>query len=132
MARYIRREKIELARPKKYKKICAEPNCRQFMPAGNMDSEDAGAVNLTLEEYEAIRLIDYGNLDQVEAAEKMEVARSTIQRIYKEAREKLADALVNGKAIRIGGGQYKLCDDPSTPETCPACMGRIRRGCQHK
>ena len=61
-------------------------------------------VNLTLDEYEAIRLCDLDVKEQIEVAKKMKVHRSTVSRILTSARAKIADALVNIKAIKIEGG----------------------------
>ena len=67
------------------------------------------SINMTVEEYETIRLIDLEGKTQQECSERMEVARTTVQGIYDVARKKLADALVNGKHLNIGGGDYELC-----------------------
>jgi predicted DNA-binding protein (UPF0251 family) len=67
-------------------------------------------VNMTVDEYEAIRLIDLEGFTQEECAEKMNVARTTVQGIYAEARKKLAESLVEGKVLLIQGGEYRLCD----------------------
>ena len=64
---------------------------------------------MTLDEYEAIRLMDLENLQQEQAAAQMGVARTTVQLIYNNARRKLADCLVNGKRLVISGGNYRLC-----------------------
>lgn len=63
---------------------------------------------MNLDEYECIRLIDYEGLEQEQCAKQMGVARTTVQTIYKNAREKLADFLVNGKRIRIDGGDVVM------------------------
>lgn len=65
---------------------------------------------MTVEEYETIRLIDLEGLTQEECSEIMEVARTTVQRIYNDARRKLADSLVNGAVLKIEGGDYRLCE----------------------
>jgi len=65
-------------------------------------------VNLTIDEFEAIRLSDLEKLSQVEVAKKMKVHRSTISRILESAHEKIADAFVNIKAVRIEGGCCKF------------------------
>ncbi len=67
-------------------------------------------INMGVDEYETIRLIDLEGLTQEECAGQMNVARTTVQGIYNEARKKLADSLVNGKVLFIGGGEYRLCD----------------------
>ena len=71
------------------------------------------AVELTVEEYEALRLMDYLGLNQEEAAAQMGVARTTVQRIYAQARRKLAVFLVEGRPLQIGGGSYALCPQES-------------------
>ena len=65
---------------------------------------------MTLDEYEAIRLLDLENLQQEQAAAQMGVARTTVQLIYNNARRKLADCLVNGKRLVIEGGDVALCE----------------------
>lgn len=65
---------------------------------------------LALDEYEAIRLIDWEGLSQEQCSERMQVARTTAQKIYESARLKLSQALVEGLPLRIEGGAYRLCD----------------------
>jgi predicted DNA-binding protein (UPF0251 family) len=65
-------------------------------------------VSLSVEEAEAIRLKDLEGLEQEECAEKMNVSRPTFHRVLGSARRKVADALLNGKAIRIEGGNFEL------------------------
>ncbi len=65
---------------------------------------------MTVDEYEAIRLIDLVGFTQEECANQMNVARTTVQGIYMEGRKKLAQSLVNGKILLIEGGEYRLCD----------------------
>ena len=57
-----------------------------------------------------IRLIDLEGFTQEECASQMNVARTTVQGIYIEARKKLAESLVNGKVLLIEGGEYRLCE----------------------
>jgi predicted DNA-binding protein (UPF0251 family) len=68
------------------------------------------AVDLLYEEYEALRLADYENLTQEEAAKKMNISRPTFTRLYDKARKSIAKAFVEGKAIIIQGGTY-ITDD---------------------
>jgi predicted DNA-binding protein (UPF0251 family) len=68
------------------------------------------AVDLLYEEYEALRLADYENLTQEEAAKKMNISRPTFTRLYDKARKSIAKAFVEGKAIIIRGGTY-ITDD---------------------
>lgn len=96
-----------MARPCKMRLVKGQPKCKHFFPADNCHRTECGfesEVKLSLDEYECIRLIDYEGLEQGECAKQMGVARTTVQAIYKSAREKLADMLVNVKALRIEGG----------------------------
>jgi len=80
-----------------------------FKPFG-VPMKNLEPVILLFEEYEAIRLIDYENLIQEEAAERMGVSRPTITRIYESARKNMATAFIEGKAILIQGGNF-VSDD---------------------
>lgn len=88
--------------------MCGYPQTLSFSP------EASGAhrppVILTVDEYEAIRLIDRERLSQEQCGEQMQVARATAQQIYASARKKLADVLVEGLPLRIEGGDIVLCD----------------------
>lgn len=66
-------------------------------------------VFLTLEEYETIRLIDKLGLTQVECSKNMQIARTSVQQIYTDARKKLAAMIIDGKKLKIAGGKYRLC-----------------------
>lgn len=93
-------------RPKKTRWIKCDPCERLFKPqikSGGID----GTTILTLDEFEAIRLLDYKGLSQLEASEKMRVHRSTISRIVSSARKKIAEALVDIKTLKIEGGCCK-------------------------
>ena len=89
------------------RRVWCEPGVSLFKPAG-VPVRGMGQVELTVEEFESIRLMDHKGLRQVDAAKKMDVSQPTFQRIYESARKKLADSLVNGKAIRIEGGNYMI------------------------
>lgn len=104
-----------MARPIKSKIICSEPKINIFGPK-NISEEIY--VDMSLEEFEAIRLIDYNNLTQEECAGFMGVARTTVQKIYDDARGKIADALVNGKILKIGGGNYHFCNNMPQGKYC--------------
>lgn len=65
---------------------------------------------MTIDQYETIRLIDLEGLTQAECADQMHIARTTVQRIYSDARKIISKALVKGKVLKIEGGDYKLCD----------------------
>jgi uncharacterized protein len=65
-------------------------------------------VVITIDEFEALRLADFQALSHEEAATKMKISRATFGRIIEKARQTLVDAIVNGKAIRIEGGNYRM------------------------
>ena len=105
-----------MPRPIKCRRVCAMPEKRMFAPVEGEALPEA--VILTVDEYEAVRLIDNEGLTQADCAERMNVARTTAQQIYDSARQKLARALVEGLPLRIEGGEYRLCDG-----TGPHCGG---------
>jgi len=82
------------------------PNVTYFKPAG-IPLRALGEVRLSVEEAEAIRLKDLESLEQEQGAERMNISRPTFQRVLASARQKVADALLNGRAVRIGGGASK-------------------------
>lgn len=86
----------------------------------------AEAIDFSFDEFEAIRLIDYMGFTQEECAKQMFVARSTVASIYQSARSKVADAVVNGKALQIHGGDVQLCENHSV------CCGQCgKENCSH-
>jgi predicted DNA-binding protein (UPF0251 family) len=87
--------------------ITGVPDVNYFRPFG-VPPQEMSTVNLTLEEFEAIRLVDLEGMDQEEAAFQMGVSRKTLWNDLKSARKKIATALINGYAIRIEGGNYVL------------------------
>lgn len=114
-----------MARPKKHKRICAEPPERLF----NSGKKSKELVSLTVDEYETIRLIDYKGLTQQECARQMQVARSTVTSIYESARFKFSDSIINDKAINVHGGDYEEC---SNSKTCCGHCGKSRcKRCRH-
>jgi len=98
--------------PRKRRKCHVEflPPATYYKPAG-VPLRELEEVALSVEEFEALRLKDMEGLEQIQCAERMGVARTTYQRILYAAREKIAEALVEGKAIRIEGGRYVLLSD---------------------
>jgi len=98
-----------MPRPIKWRSVCDLPERNKFGPLGSpVDPDDV--VNMTVDEYETIRLIDQQGFSQEECSVQMKVARTTVQGIYAEARKKLAESLVEGKVLFIEGGEYRLCD----------------------
>lgn len=89
-----------MARPRLCRKVKFNPKITYFKPQG-VPLRELEIVKLTHEEMEAYRLRHIDKLDQKESAEKMKTSASTYQRIIYSAYEKIADALINGKAIEI-------------------------------
>ncbi len=114
-----------MARPVKWRTVCCLPENSRFGPLDS-PADQTNLVKMTVDEYEAIRLIDLEGFTQEECARQMNVARSTIQGIYFEARSKLAESLVNGKILLIEGGEYRLCGKQE--HTCARGCRRHRRG----
>ena len=101
-----------MPRPRKYRKVCYYPKNLDFFPENGAIGKTP--VVLTVDEYETLRLMDREGLSQQEVGERMNVARTTVQLIYASARKKLADVLVDGRPLRIEGGDYRLCDGDAT------------------
>ena len=96
-----------MSRPCKCRHVCANPRTDYFKPKG-MPVSGLQAIGLTIDEFEAIRLADLEGLYQEDAARKMNISRQTFGNIIESARKKVADAIVNGKALRIEGGIVKM------------------------
>lgn len=96
-----------MPRPRKWRRICAMPRCTNFGPE---DRQHDDTIQMTVDEYETIRLIDLEGLTQEQCANQMEVARTTAQAIYASARKKLAECIVAGLALVIEGGEYRVCE----------------------
>ncbi len=96
-----------MPRPRRIRRIFFEPRISYFKPAGVLLKDLQESV-LTRDELEVIRLIDYENIGQSKVAKKMKISQPTLSRILKSARKKIADALINGQAIRVKGGEYEM------------------------
>ncbi len=122
-------------RPYKCRKIEQEPAIKFFKPNG-IPAKLLEKIVLTVDEFEAVRLADLSGLYQEEAAEKMNISRQTFGNIISSAHYKIADCLVNAKALKIEGGEIEMkrnffcsgCkntwDEPfgtGRPEKCPKC-----------
>ncbi|HRX00478.1 MAG TPA: DUF134 domain-containing protein [Cyclobacteriaceae bacterium] len=106
-----------MPRPRKWRKVCCLPDSNRFGPLDS-PADAVNTVNMTVDEYETIRLIDLDRFTQEECANQMNISRTTVQGIYDEARKKLAESLVNGKVLWIEGGEYQLCDGSGSGNGC--------------
>ncbi|HUW71975.1 MAG TPA: DUF134 domain-containing protein [Candidatus Humimicrobiaceae bacterium] len=89
-----------MVRPLKPRKVLFDPNVIYFKPRA-VPLSMLEEVDLGIDELEALRLCDYKNLEQTEAAKKMKISQSTFQRILTSAHKKVAESLIEGKAIKI-------------------------------
>lgn len=130
-----------MVRPQKDRIVSFNPEISYFKPRG-IPMVDLEEVRLTIDEREAVRLADLRGMSHEEAGRYMGVSRATFGRIIQKARKVIADALINGKAIDIGGGNYKLAGDKrifvcndcdhrweeplrtGRPESCTSCSSQ--------
>ena len=113
-----------MARPKKHRRITCDPNSYYFKPAG-ISLQTLEEIILEGDEIEAIRLSDPLGLSQEEAAFKMNISRATFGRIVNKAREKVADSIINGKAIKISD-ELSAEIKEKIQFFCPNCGLRLR------
>lgn len=128
-----------MARPLKCRHIASQPGVTYFKPRGIPLSELEEVV-LALDETEALRLADLEGLYHDAAAARMKVSRQTFGNIVHAAHRKVAEAIVQGKALKIEGGAYHMeehrkfvcngCGHPwelpygtGRPSACPQCKG---------
>jgi uncharacterized protein len=128
-------------RPRCCRRVAGLPRCLVFKPAG-VPASAVEEVVLGVDELEAIRLADLSGLYQEEAAAQMNVSRQTFGRIIEAAHKKVAQALIEGKALRIEGGTIEVtemrafkCDacefawelpfGTGRPEACPKCKSAV-------
>lgn len=102
----IHSQNYHMPRIRQKRRVLLPPKMEGFKPFG-MSRCKVGQIALTYEEYEAVRLTDYQGLTQAEAAEQMGVSRPTFTRIYEHARKVVAAALIEGKTLLIGGGDFE-------------------------
>ncbi len=129
-----------MPRPFKCRQVGCKPDISYFKPRG-IPVTRLEEVILTMDEFESVRLADHEGMYQDAAAKKMNISRQTFGNIVNSARKKIAEALVNGKSIKIEGGVYqiagmkkfKCCDCSHLWETaygtrrpvkCPECHNR--------
>lgn len=107
-----------MPRPIKCRKVCHFPDILEFRPSnekgGREEEDEKEVIFLTVDEYETIRLIDKEGYSQEQCAGFMQIARTTVQRIYEIARKKVADAIIDGHPLRIEGGDFRICDGKSS------------------
>lgn len=96
-----------MVRPKKCRLVHNEPDITYFKPRG-VPLRELKEVDLTVEELEAMRLGYLKGMDQKTIAERMGVSQPTLHRLLRSANRKIAEALVDGKAIKIHGGDYRI------------------------
>jgi uncharacterized protein len=116
-----------MVRPTRIRRIFFQPNVTYFKPTGIPMAELKETV-LSFDELEAIRLIDSEKMEQHKAGEKMKISQSTLSRLLRTGRKKLADAIINGQAIKIQGGNFKMAQPRSGRFRAPAGGGRGRMG----
>jgi uncharacterized protein len=131
-----------MVRPLNCRKIGCLPESNYFKPRG-IPLSDLEEVVLTMDEFEAIRLADLEMLYQEKAAARMKISRQTFGRIVDSAHRKVAEALIEGKALKIEGGKISMANDTAVrkfkcydcehswelpygtgrPNNCPSCTG---------
>jgi len=127
-----------MGRIPRWRRVASIPAVNYFKPGGVL-VRALQEVRLSVEEAEALRLKDLEGLEQEECARKMNVSRPTFHRVLASARTKVADAILNGKALRIEGGNFEMAqrrfhclnghewDVPfetmisAPPQVCPTC-----------
>jgi predicted DNA-binding protein (UPF0251 family) len=129
-----------MPRPICCRRVGSEPSSTFFKPQG-IPLDALEIVTMTLDEFEAVRLADGEGLYQEEAAQRMGVSRQTFGRIIESAHRKIAEALVEAKALEITGGEIEMinqrefqCSDcqhtwqvpygAAKPAACPQCQSR--------
>jgi Predicted DNA-binding proteins len=131
-----------MPRPRKRRRVWHEPKPAIFKPVG-VPLHQLQTITLLHEELEALRLVDFEGRYQEEAARRMNISRSTLQRMISEARTKVVRALVEGTSLHIEGGTFRVatrfwqCTDcnhvweiehgsgKSAPPGCPSCGSHV-------
>jgi predicted DNA-binding protein (UPF0251 family) len=129
-----------MSRPKYCRRVGCAPDRNYFKPRG-IPASLLEEVVLSLDEFEAIRLADFEGMYQEEGAGRMSISRQTFGRIIETAHKKIADVLINGKALKIEGGEvsmeemirircpkckrvYDSASSPKEASVCPHCHKR--------
>lgn len=106
-----------MPRPFRFRRVCCRPDSNYFKPRG-IPIDFLEEVNLNMDEFEAIRLADLQGMYQEDAAKKMNISRQTFGNIISSAHKKIADSLVNSKALKIEGGVVKMMEKHFTCYDC--------------
>jgi len=122
-----------MSRPRKIRRVSKPPICSRFKPVG-IPARLLDVVDLSVDEYEALRLADYEGLEHKEAAEKMGISRPTFTRLIDQARKKFASGIIEGKEISIEGGNFQFLQHVARCRNCgstynlhPTCSGQMSR-----
>ena len=107
-----------MVRPKRFRRIFMEPQISCFGPDSEENTELDNPIQIKLDEFEAVRLRDYKNITQHKAAGIMDVSQPTFHRILNSAHEKIAKAIIEGKNIKIEGGDYVIDKKRYKCKTC--------------
>ena len=115
-----------MPRPKRFRRIGIEPEVVYFRPE-RVKTKNGNI--LTVDEWEAIRLVDLLQLKQSDAAKRMDVSQPTLHRLLRSGRKKISDSIINGKPINIQNVNYIMIDQirgggfggPPTTCVCPKC-----------
>ena len=116
-----------MVRPTRVRRIFFQPDVTYFKPA-RIPMVNLKETVLSFDELEAIRLIDSEKMEQHKAGEKMKISQSTLSRLLRTGRKKLADAIINGQAIKIQGGNFKMAQPRGGRFRAPASGGGGRMG----
>ena len=110
-------KKIDMPRPQDDRIVHEPPLFTDFKPVG-VKGQDLEQVLLTLDEFEAFRLADYNGMSHAEAAEEMEISRSTFTRLIEKARKKVADLIIQGRMLTIEGGSVHFRNNIIRCQNC--------------
>jgi predicted DNA-binding protein (UPF0251 family) len=130
-----------MVRPKCQRRISELPKFSYFKPRG-VPMGKLTEISITVDELEAIRLADYEGMYHEQAAGQLNVSRQTFGRIVQSARTKVAQALIDGLALKIEGGTVVMADkrlfecsgcdhrweEPfgtGRPQACPSCGSKV-------
>lgn len=116
-----------MPRPTKNRIVNTPPAFADFKPCG-VRSKDLEKLNLTIDEYEAIRLADFEGLDHEEASKRMDISRPTFSRLIEKSRNKIAIFLIEGKHLKIDGGKVHFKQNLFRCNSC----GKISKECIKK